>query len=181
MQHQVEGGGLRLFFALPLPPALRETLGRWQPARPLARPSRTDGLHVTLAFLGDRSAEALLALDTLAAAVAARHAPFALRTAGLGGFPGNGRVRILWLGLAPSPALESLAQDLRDALATAGEAFDTKPFRAHITLARLRQPRPLAAFPEPPPTPFAASDLVLFESRTHGGYAPVRTWPLRRV
>lgn len=181
MQHQVEGGGLRLFFALPLPPALREILDRWQPARPPARWSRTDGLHVTLAFLGDRSPEALPNLEALASAVAARHAPFSLHTAGLGGFPGNGRIRILWLGLAPSPALESLAQDLRGALIAAGEAFDAKPFRAHITLARLPRPQPLPAFPGPPPTPFAADDLVLFESRTQGGYAPLRTWPLRRV
>jgi len=177
----VEGGGLRLFFALPLPAPLREALGRWQQTGPPARWSRPEGLHVTLAFLGDRPAEALPALDALASAVAARHAPFALCTAGLGGFPGTRRARILWLGLAPSPALESLARDLRGALAAAGEPFDAKPFRAHITLARLRQPGPLAAFSEPPPTPFAAADLVLFESLAQGGYAPLRTWPLRRV
>jgi 2'-5' RNA ligase len=177
----VEVGARRLFFALPLPAPLREALGHWQQTGPPVRWSRTEGLHVTLAFLGDRPTEALPTLGALAAAVAARHAPFALGTAGLGGFPGNRRARILWLGLAPSPALENLARDLRGALATAGEPFDAKPFRAHITLARLRQPGPLAAFSEPPPTPFAAGDLVLFESLGQGGYAPLGTWPLRRV
>jgi 2'-5' RNA ligase len=177
----VEGGGLRLFFALPLPAPLREALGHWQQTGPPVRWSRTEGLHVTLAFLGDRPAEALPALDALASAVAARHAPFALHTEGLGGFPGSRRARILWLGLAPAPALESLARDLRGALATAGEPFDSKPFRAHVTLARLRRPQPLRVFDAPPPATFTADRLVLFESGPQGSYTPLRAWNLRTV
>lgn len=181
MQHQVEVDSRRLFFALPLPADVRESLDRWRQTHPPVRWSRIDGLHVTLAFLGDRPAEILPTLEALASAVAARHAAFALRTASLGGFPRNERTRILWLGLEPSPALESLAGDLRSALAAAGEAFDAKPFRAHITLARLRQPRPQTTFTEPPPTAFAAGSFALFESRAQGEYTPLRTWPLRRV
>lgn len=88
---------------------------------------------------------------------------------------------MLWLGLAPAPALAALAADLRGALAAAGEAFDARPFRAHITLARLRRPRALGPFAAPSATAFEADRLVLFESRPQGSYAPLRAWNLRTV
>lgn len=172
---------LRLFFALPLPPELREALGLWRPALPPARWARPEGLHVTLAFLGERPAEALPVLEGIAAAVADRHRTFTLRTARLGGFPERGRARVLWLGLEPSPALEALAGDLRRALTAAGEVFDARPFRAHLTLARLHQPRSLAGLADPAPAAFAADRLVLYESVPHGSYTPLGTWRLRPV
>ncbi|HEX9011709.1 MAG TPA: RNA 2',3'-cyclic phosphodiesterase [Holophagaceae bacterium] len=178
----MEARRLRLFLALPLPPDLRGALGTWQGRHPgIEGWSRPEGLHLTLAFLGDRAPEGVAPLDAAGAAVASRHRPFPLRTAGLGGFPDGNRARVLWLGVAPCPALEALAADLRKALASAGEAFDPKPFRAHITLARFRRARPVAAFADPLSTAFAADRLVLFESRPHGSYATVRTWPLREV
>jgi 2'-5' RNA ligase len=178
----VEGGGLRLFFALPLPAELREALDRWQRAQPGIRGwSRPEGLHLTLAFLGDRPVEALPTLLGLAAAVADRHGALGLRAAGLGGFPKLDPVRVLWLGLDPCPALETLAADLRGALTAAGEAFDLRPFHPHLTLARFRRARAMTAFAPPPPAAFTADRLVLFESRPGGGYTPLGTWNLRRV
>jgi 2'-5' RNA ligase len=172
---------LRLFFGVPLPPELREALGRWQQAQPVERWSRPEGLHLTLAFLGERPAAALPGLAARAAAVAGRHGPFEVRTAGLGGFPGDGRARILWLGLAPAPDLGRLATDLRETLATAGEAMDPKPFRPHLTLARFRRPKDLSAFAAPPAAPFPVDRLILFESRPPGCYTPVQAWSLRTV
>lgn len=177
----MEVGPRRLFFALPLPPELREALDRWRRDQPPAPWVRPEGLHLTLAFLGQRPAGDLPPLAALGTAVAGRHGAFPLRTAGLGGFPQEDRARILWLGLAPSPALEALAGDLRAALTAAGEAFDPKPFRPHLTLARFPRPRPLAGFAAPPEAPFPADRLVLFEGRPQGAYEPVRTWPLRTV
>ena len=172
---------LRLYFALPLPPELREALERGRPVLPQARWARSGGLHVTLAFLGERPAEALPALEGIAAAMADRHRAFTLKTAGLGGFPERGRVRVLWLGLEPSPALENLTGDLRRALTAAGETFDARPFRAHITLARLRQPHSLVGLADPAPAAFAVDRLVLYESGSQGSYTPLGAWRLRPV
>lgn len=173
---------MRLFFGLPLPPEVRAALGTWQGAHPEIDPwSRPEGLHLTLAFLGERPAEGLPALEALGAGVAGRHRAFPLATAELGTFPEGPRARVLWLALAPSPTLEALAADLRGALAAAGEAFDAKPFRAHLTLARLRRPRPLGLFDAPPPATFTADRLVLFQSGPQGSYTPLRGWNLRTV
>jgi 2'-5' RNA ligase len=173
---------VRLFFALPLPHSLGEALGRWQRSHAgLEGWSHPEGLHLTLAFLGARTPEGLPALEAAGAAVARRHRAFPLRTAGLGGFPEGDRARVLWLGLAPSPELEALAGDLRNALAVAGEGFDAKPFRAHLTLARFRRARSVTAFADPPAAAFAAERLVLFESAPRGCYTPLRTWHFRGV
>ena len=178
----MEGGVLRLFFALPLPADLRESLDRWQRGQAeMEGWTRPEGLHLTLAFLGERSAEAVSTLLTIAGPIADRHRGFILGTAGLGGFPTAGAARVLWLGLEPSPALAALAADLRGTLATAGEAFDAKPFRPHLTLARWRRARVVAGFTPPPPIHFAVDRLVLFESRPRGCYTPVGDWNLRRV
>jgi len=161
-----------------MPPGFREHLGCWQKAQGPARWSRPEGLHLTLAFLGERPPEALIRLEGLGATVASRHGAFELRTAELGGFPRAEAARVLWLGLEPSRALEALAADLRGSLEAAGEAFDGKPFRPHLSLARFRQARPLGAFSAPPPLAFPAEHLVLLESRAMGGFLPLKTWRL---
>ncbi|MBP1771468.1 MAG: 2',5' ligase [Holophagaceae bacterium] len=178
----MEARPLRLFFGLPLPPEVCDALARWERATPgVAGWTRPQGLHLTLAFLGARDAGTLPALEACAAGVATRHGPLELGTAALGAFPGSRAARVFWLGLTPAPALEALAADLREALAAAGETFDARPFRPHLTLARFRPARPLPDVAGPAPLSFKADRLVLLESLSQGGYAAVRTWHLREV
>jgi 2'-5' RNA ligase len=180
--HQVEARQLRLFFGLPLPGALREHLDRWHRTHVgLEGWSKAEGLHLTLAFLGQRPVASLPGLEALAASVAARHGPLDLRTAALGSFTRLDTTRLLWLGLVPAPALAALAGDLGRTLQAAGEAMDTRPFHPHVTLARFRQAQPLARFTAPPPVAFPAEVLTLFESGPHGCYSGVRSWSLQRV
>jgi 2'-5' RNA ligase len=131
----------RLFVALPVPPAVRSRLGAVQEALSAAglpfRWVRGDGLHLTLVFIGERpAAEVPAAGRALRRAVAGR-APFELRCAGLGGFPGLVRPRVLWAGLEGDlAALGDLQRGVSGALHAAGLPFDRRPFRAHVTLGR---------------------------------------------
>jgi RNA 2',3'-cyclic 3'-phosphodiesterase len=178
----MEADSLRLFFGLPLPAELREDLAWWRGKYPgLEGWCRTEGLHLTLAFLGQRPAGVLPVLEGIATAVAGRHGGFALTTGGLGSFSRSGTTRLLWLGLASSPALTVLAEDLRRNLLAAGEAIDTKPFHPHVTLARFRQARPMAGFTDPSVQGFTANCLTLFESHPQGCYTGLRSWHLQRV
>jgi 2'-5' RNA ligase len=178
----MEGRHLRLFFGLPLPLELRENLGRWRRNYPgIEGWSRSEGLHLTLAFLGQRSAESLPGLEGIATTIAQHHRAFALATGALGSFSCSGTTRLLWLGLAPSPALGALAEGLRRNLLAAGEAIDTKPFRPHVTLARFHQARPMAVFTDPAVQGFTADCLTLFESHPQGSYTGVQSRPLQRV
>jgi len=173
---------LRLFFGLPLPLDLRENLDQWRRNYPgIEGWSRSEGLHLTLAFLGQRSAGSLPGLEGIARAIARRHGPFALSTMALGSFSRSRTTRLLWLGLAPSPALGALAEDLRGSLLAGGETVDTRPFHPHVTLARFRQALVLAAFTDPSVQDFTADCLTLFASRPQGCYTGLQSWHLQRV
>jgi 2'-5' RNA ligase len=118
------------------------------------------------------------------ARAAATSARIDARLAGTGVFPAHGRPRTLWIGLAEGhAALTELAGTLDGALVEAGWAAETRPFRAHLTLARsdglaagpLVAERLAAAFGDA--TIDAPLDrLVLYESVTGGG--PARYVPL---
>jgi len=177
----------RLFVAAPLDEAARAAVEalveRVRAAEPEGRGVRwvrLDGLHLTLRFLGPTSEDRV---PDLAAALAdaARRAPpmIELRIAGGGAFPSRARPRTLWLAItAGEAALAALAVAVDDALAAAGWPRETRPFRAHLTLARAdgvrRGPTTAAALMD------AAANLaidatvdriVLFESITGGGPA----------
>ena len=149
---------MRLFFALPVPPELVADLDQRWPVKASAPP------HLTLAFLGEQPEERLPALLETGTAIAARHSPLELRTAVLGGFPRLASARVLWLGLEPSPGLEALATDLRQALRDIGLPLDPGPFKAHLTLARTKAPRDLRGLAPVAESPFRVEELLLVES-----------------
>jgi 2'-5' RNA ligase len=104
------------------------------------RPVRPEGLHLTLAFLGQRPDAEIPALGGALRRAASGSPPFRLGVAGLGIFPSPDRPRVLWAGLTGD------LQDLdRLRLAVWGEIealsipLQRQPFRPHITLARGRE------------------------------------------
>jgi 2'-5' RNA ligase len=82
-------------------------------------------------------------LADAADAVAARHRPFEMTLGGVGAFPTFRRAHVVWMGIASEPRLELLHHDLEVACGDAGFEVEGRPFRPHITLARVRAPLPL--------------------------------------
>ena len=137
---------------------------RWQPA---------GNLHLTLAFLGHVDEDRVDACAKLVEQVAADHRRFDLITTRLGAFPSPLRPSVLWLGVRaePTDALVHLQRDV--AAAFRHVRADPKPFRPHLTLARVKglggTPRPelaegLARLPDDRAT-WSVAEIVLFESR----------------
>ena len=136
---------LRLFVAVELPEDARSALGHAcaalvaaVPANTL-RPVRPDGIHITLKFLGPVAEERVPAVrDAIGGAVAGA-APFALRTGAPGSFGGPRNLRVAWVGVEGDvAALGALAVKVEAALQPLGFAAETRPFAAHLTLARVR-------------------------------------------
>ena len=141
-----------------------------------------ENYHVTMAFLGERDERQAPRIQRIVEAAAREHAPMTLSISGLGFF-GRRENALLYAGLAPCPRLLPLSDTLRRLLTEAGEAFDPKPFVAHITLARkanltqtdLRAPLPTAAF--------RVGQVTLYHSARVRGelrYIPVFQAPLER-
>lgn len=111
------------------------------------RPTDEADLHLTLAFLGATAPERVPALGAALEEVARRHAPAAVTYAGVGAFPDARAPRVLWAGIREERpgSLASLAQDTAEALAPLGFAPERRGFHAHVTLARVRAGRAVAA------------------------------------
>jgi 2'-5' RNA ligase len=100
--------------------------------------TKDEQLHFTLAFLGEQPEDALARLREAAAPCAALHA-FDLILSGAGAFPDPRRPRVLWVGAEQGAReLEDLAACLARGLRAAGFALEKRPFRAHLTVARVR-------------------------------------------
>lgn len=135
----------RLFAAVLLPSAIRAELTRAAATlRALegVRPVRAEQLHLTLRFIGevDRGLETPLAREITAAVAERPRFPIRLRAAGV--FPSLGRARVLWVGVEETPALEALQRSVEAAVVRAGADPDPRPFRPHVTVGRIRRPRP---------------------------------------
>ena len=142
------GLSLRLFFAVELPleiqAAAAEHAARLRREFPDARASwpRAESLHLTLKFLGEVEAIRFDALHHAATAAAAGLAPFELTIEGAGTFPPRGAARVLWLGVRDdSGQLSRLQFRLDKECVYVGFPRESKPFRPHLTLARLRAGR----------------------------------------
>lgn len=136
---------LRLFVAVELPEEVRQALGvaidklKRQNVNGL-RWVATEGIHLTLKFLGNVEASRVGELQTTLASAASGYSPFLLHMAKGGVFPNANGPRVAWVGLGGDvPALMSLQHDVEQALATLGFTPEERTFQAHLTLARVRE------------------------------------------
>lgn len=187
---------LRLFIAVPVAEAVRVQIAE---AVEATRPPRggggqggvrwvlPDGLHLTLKFLGSTEPGRLPAVREAIAATALEAHPVTLGLRGVGAFPSAGRPRVLWIGLVRGQeALAAMAAGLDARLAPLGWPPETRPFRAHLTLARCDDPAAGRAALEELDRAAGSLDLgwtaerlVLF--RSHLGHGPARYEPLQEA
>ena len=166
---------MRLFVALELPAEVRAALASWAVAAAPAPMRRVpaENLHVTLAFLGTRSAADAEAVSALLDGLARPLGPLAVE--GALWLPPR-RPGVLAVALGAGPALGELHADLVAGLEGAiGFEPDRRPLRAHVTVARARREARLRAVElDPPPPPalrFEPGALVLYRSHTGAGGA----------
>lgn len=137
---------MRLFVAVDLPEGVKGNLDAavapLREALPRARWVRSQGFHLTLAFLGEVEAERVPEVSRALGEELEREGGFRAHVSGLGCFPNAGPVRVVWAGLEPAARFARLAELVQDALRLTGVPFDDKPFRSHVTLARCEPPWP---------------------------------------
>lgn len=166
---------MRLFVALELPAGVKAVLADLQeqlrPAGAEIGWTRPDNIHLTLKFLGEVDPAGLPALAAALDGAAAGAEPFELSLAAPGCFPNPRQPRVFWVGLGgEAPAAVRLQRAVDDACAALGHPREDRAFRPHLTLGRFRGPRNAGALLERagriamPSTPFAATELALFES-----------------
>lgn len=184
MSGEAEGGTARpermhrLFFALWPSDSLRTALApRIRALQPdgVGRPQRPDQWHVTVEFLGAVPASRVPAAREAAAQV--QCAPCEVRFDAIEYWR---RPEVLCLVARElPPMLEDLVRQLRTALAQRGFEPESRPFRAHLTLAR-KVTRAVTAV-QFEPLVWPVRELTLVESitdRSGSLYTPLAAWPL---
>lgn len=168
----------RVFFALWPSGAVRESMDMLarQHARHNGRAVVAENLHVTLAFVGGVTVEQRACMEAAAGTVTAP--AFNMNFDRLGFWP---RPRILWAGASVvPPALTGLVAALNTALIPCGYQPETRPFQAHVTLARKAHRPPEVR--EIPPIGWPADAFCLVESvagEQGSEYRVIGRWPLR--
>ncbi len=94
-------------------------------------------------FIGEAPEDRLPAIKEALARV--RRGPFQIEMKGLGVFDG-GRQAVLWAGLPSERKLTALAGDINEILAPLGFEMPNKPYKPHITIARLKDSRGLEPY-----------------------------------
>jgi 2'-5' RNA ligase len=102
-----------------------------------------DNLHVTLRFIGDVEEEKAEAIgEALRGSDLPSTDRFEIRFSGLGAFPNEKKSRVLWVGLmGGARGLKTLAEQVDRCLQGVGIAPEERPFRPHLTLARIKKGR----------------------------------------
>lgn len=170
----------RLFFGLELPDECKQSLIQWRAATfpaEAGRPVASDSLHLTLAFLGEISAQKQRALMQLAGRIA--QPAFTLTLDDAGHWPRSG---VVWLGPRQAPrGLLQLAELLRSQAARSGCMQPALPFHPHVTLLR-HALHPVSLPPRNFHWSVPVERFVLFQSHFTRGrtrYEEVAEWKLR--
>ena len=135
---------VRSFIAIELPDELKLGLIKLQARlktddKPWIKWVDPNSIHLTLKFLGnipvDRIGEITRAMTEAAQGIF----PFHLEVQELGVFPNRKRVQVVWVGLGVEvDKLSQLQQLIESKLARLGFAPESRTFKPHLTLARLR-------------------------------------------
>jgi 2'-5' RNA ligase len=136
---------------------IKRTIGEWEEPVRFTPP---DMWHVTVLFLGEKSAEDA---KTIEKRLSDWNCPsgIELSFAGLGAFPSHDAGRILWVGVRENKAFMSLQASLQHEFMEAGLLTQPeKEFRPHLTLARFRHTRHLQS-------------LISLASKTNFGKEPL--------
>ena len=104
-----------------------------------ARWVRPENIHLTLKFLGDINNEDIKKAGDAIISAAGENASMSLGAKGIGVFPGVKRPRVIWTGIAgQTKELADLQKTLDEKLETAGFPKEMRPFKGHLTIARIK-------------------------------------------
>ncbi|MGI5939517.1 MAG: RNA 2',3'-cyclic phosphodiesterase [Thermoleophilia bacterium] len=163
------GGTQRLFVAVPLPedllPLVRDAQAAL-PALPGLRLSRADQLHVTLAFIGQVDETKAQAARAVVTGLSQSLVAGAGMITGFLFLPSATKARVVTLAVRDDEgAFATLFESVMNGLEGAGVMKrEKRPFRPHLTIARLRIPGPVRPKLDCDEAPFSIESVCLYKS-----------------
>jgi 2'-5' RNA ligase len=133
----------RAFVAVDLPDRIRSSLAAAQQKFKSygfrVKWVRPQSIHLTLKFLGNINVAQTDAVVGAMAQAAKGRAALALAPSGIGVFPNARRARVIWVGIGGQlDQLKNLQRALEARLADLGFPRESRPFKGHLTLGRVK-------------------------------------------
>jgi 2'-5' RNA ligase len=178
---------VRAFLALDLPEPVRRACAarvaelRARPLGDAVRWVRPESYHLTLRFLGNVDADVVPVLAERVEAAVAGSGAVAFRLGAPIPFPAPRRPRVVALPVEPEGVLDGLVTRLEEAVVAVGVPPESRSYRPHLSLGRMRGRRwpAVEGVAAPEPGAVRAEEVVLFRSELHRDGA--RYHPLGRA
>ncbi len=141
---------VRIFFAIDLPVSHKKALGSYlgqlkKTSKTSAiRWTRPENLHITLHFLAEVKREDLpILIAKVREELKEAHLQVAPSIGALQLFPNPYRPRVIVFDILPQEALQQLVIHIGRGISACHYVVETRPFRAHLTIGRIKQPHGL--------------------------------------
>jgi len=172
------GKNIRAFLAIEPPEDILQELSRFQEKMKREISGRISwtkpqGQHLTLKFFGDISADDITNISSVVQNRTALAPPLTLKIEKIGVFPDARRPRVLWCGVSgDGENLLGLHKKLDSDFEGIGFPSEDRPFRAHLTLGRIKESHGLTGISEALTKQkdfvagvFECKELILFQSK----------------
>ncbi|MDZ4163716.1 MAG: RNA 2',3'-cyclic phosphodiesterase [Smithellaceae bacterium] len=111
--------------------------------------TRPEGIHLTLKFFGNVEMGRLEEMGKRLAHYARETTTLQLQAERIGVFPDLDRPRVIWIGISGDiHPLEILQRKIEEGFTELGFEKESRPFRPHLTLGRVKTPRGLLGLAE---------------------------------
>ncbi|MBF0099842.1 MAG: RNA 2',3'-cyclic phosphodiesterase [Desulfobacterales bacterium] len=152
VKHEINSSGndneLRLFIAMVLPESIIAEIADIQ--RQLKRYHhdirwvQPKNIHLTIKFLGDVNVSKVDSIIDAIKCSVGYMSPIQIQAKGIGMFPGLKNPKVLWIGLSGDIIqLKQYHNRLEDLLVPLGFAKEDRPFKAHLTIGRIKNKMPI--------------------------------------
>ncbi|WP_285858548.1 RNA 2',3'-cyclic phosphodiesterase [Neobacillus niacini] len=181
------------FYAIRIPETtkmnMKEQMDQLKELFPFKRWVHHQDLHITLAFLGAAQQDKLQQAEKNVTEILNSVKPFTLTINKLGIFGMKESPRVFWADTEENHELQDIRKKVFTACERAGFQLETRPFKAHITLARKWsgdepfQMKWLEKWTElqPEPLAFTAKEVVLYQTHLTKTpkYEAISVYPLQ--
>ena len=110
---------------------------------------KTQGMHLTLKFLGEVSEDKITQVKSVLANIVKDYPSFQLSLKGTGSFPPGARhPRVIWIGIDLNETLQNIQTRLENELHKIRFPKEKRIFHPHLTLGRVKGPQNLGTVME---------------------------------
>ena len=185
---------IRSFIAFPLPESviayIKTVQDEFRSQGFRMRWVKPENIHLTLKFLGDIHPADIDKIAQIMADTVKEVAVLKLSAKGVGVFPGIRNPRVLWIGLKGDTfPLIQVQKELEEKLDGAGFPKESRSFKAHLTIARIKERldsgrlvKAMETFGNFESETFSAENMILYKSDLKPGgavYTKLKTVSLK--